>query len=71
MDIILMLDFNAIGDGTGLSGKRFHGPGMRKVLADLERELKEGMSEGVPHRKDLRRVDIILEFRLWMIKRRK
>ncbi|KAI9641761.1 hypothetical protein NHQ30_009618 [Ciborinia camelliae] len=69
--VMLMLDFNALGNGAGPMGKRFDGPAIRKVLGDLEKELKEGPEGGFLMGKNPGRADIMLEFPMALIKQRK
>ncbi|TGO54799.1 hypothetical protein BOTNAR_0259g00130 [Botryotinia narcissicola] len=69
-NIMLMLDFNAIAIGAGPMGKRFDGPALRKVLGDLEKELKEGPEGGFFMGKNPGRADIMLEFPMALIKQR-
>ncbi|RAL59620.1 hypothetical protein DID88_006479 [Monilinia fructigena] len=71
INFMLMLDFNAIANGVGAMGKRFDGPAMRKVLGDLERELKEGPEGGFFLGQHPGRADIMLEFPVALIRQRK
>ncbi len=63
-----MLDFRMV--KTSPEGKRFDGPELRNILADLERELNEGPKGGWFMGKQPGRADIMFEFPMSMIKHR-
>ncbi|APA13174.1 hypothetical protein SS1G_14077 [Sclerotinia sclerotiorum 1980 UF-70] len=69
--VMLMLDFQSLGNGPGAKGKMFDGPALRKTLGDLEKELKNGPEGGFFMGSHPGRVDIMAEFPLAMIRQRK
>lgn len=70
-NLMLMLDFNGIGIGAGEWGKRFDGPALKKVLGDLERELRSGPDGGFFMGAQPGRADIMLEFPMAMLSQRR
>ncbi|KAE9369085.1 hypothetical protein N431DRAFT_560024 [Stipitochalara longipes BDJ] len=65
--MILMMDFGII---KNAGSNRFDGPELRSILAELERELKEGPTGGWFMGRHPGRADILLEFLLSMIMHR-
>ncbi|KAJ8060289.1 hypothetical protein OCU04_010626 [Sclerotinia nivalis] len=68
--VMLMLDFQSIGNGSGARGKMFDGPALRKGLGDLEKELKNGPEGGFFMGNHPGRADIMAEFPVALIRQR-
>jgi glutathione S-transferase len=68
---MLMLDFGWIRNGLGLAGRNFDGPELRTQLGVLEKELVEGPPGGFFMGENPGRADVMMEFAMTMVKRRK
>jgi len=69
--MMLFIDFMIIKNGDGPAGGAADGPMLRRILGQLETELKSGPPGGFFMGKEPGRADIMLEFQISMVKHRK